>query len=136
MTQTKWTSVPGPETILRRELSNGIVGLAYENPTSPSVVIEGRLYVNGLSVPREQAGLAALTRELLRAAPNSAALPRSTKPSRRSARRCNLTATGIPPVSAGAAWPRTCRCCSTFSPIACATPPFPPIRWKRRAASS
>lgn len=51
-------SFPGPETIARRELSNGIVVLVRENHTSPSVVIDGDLRVGALWEKREKAGLA------------------------------------------------------------------------------
>jgi zinc protease len=54
-------SLPGPETILRRMLSNGIVGLVRENHTSPSVVVEADLRVGALWTAREQAGLADFT---------------------------------------------------------------------------
>lgn len=51
-------SFPGPETIIRRELGNGIVVLVRENHTSPSVVIDGDLRVGALWETREKAGLA------------------------------------------------------------------------------
>lgn len=54
-------SLPGPETVLRRELANGMVVLVRENLTSPSVVISGYLRVGSLLEPPERAGLAALT---------------------------------------------------------------------------
>ncbi len=54
-------SLPGPETITRRELSNGIVVLAYENYTSPAVVIDADLRAGSLWERREQAGLAGFT---------------------------------------------------------------------------
>jgi zinc protease len=54
-------SLPGPETILRRELPNGIVLLARENFSSPSVVIHGYLAAGSIDEPRSQAGLADLT---------------------------------------------------------------------------
>lgn len=54
-------SLPGPETISRRVLSNGIVVLARENFSSPSVVLSGFLRVGSLDEPREQAGLADAT---------------------------------------------------------------------------
>jgi zinc protease len=53
--------LPGPETILRRVLSNGITVLARENFTSPSVVISGYLSAGSLDEKPEQAGLAYLT---------------------------------------------------------------------------
>ncbi len=60
----RWTSVPGPDTIARRELPNGVIALASENRASPSVVIEGRVWVDGL-VSRAQAGLPNFVREML-----------------------------------------------------------------------
>lgn len=54
-------SLPGPETILRRELDNGLVVLARENLTSPSVVVSGYLPAGSLLEPPEQAGLASMT---------------------------------------------------------------------------
>ena len=53
--------LPGPETILRRVLSNGITVLAREDFTSPSVVISGYLSAGSLDEKPEQAGLAYLT---------------------------------------------------------------------------
>lgn len=53
-------SLPGPDDIHRRELPNGIVVLARENRSSPSVVLAGSLRANGLSEDGPQAGLADL----------------------------------------------------------------------------
>src|SRR4051812_11657530 len=50
-------SLPGPETITRRELANGIVVLVRENHSSPSVVLDADLRVGSLWESREQAGL-------------------------------------------------------------------------------
>jgi zinc protease len=50
-------SIPGPENITRRVLSNGIVVLARENFTSPSIVVDADLRVGALWHGREQAGL-------------------------------------------------------------------------------
>ena len=58
-------SLPGPETILRRELPNGMVVLARENFASPSVVISGYLLAGSIDDPRPQAGLADLTASAL-----------------------------------------------------------------------
>jgi len=55
------TSIPGPHDIVRRELSNGIVILARENHTSPSVVIDGLLRAGAIDTPPEKAGLARFT---------------------------------------------------------------------------
>lgn len=58
-------SLPGPESILRRELANGIVVLARENFASPSVVISGYLVAGSLGETRQDAGLAHLTAQAL-----------------------------------------------------------------------
>ncbi len=51
-------SLPGPETIFRRVLGNGLVVLVRENFTSPAVVMDGDLRVGALWETREKAGLA------------------------------------------------------------------------------
>lgn len=56
-TQAVSNSVPGPETITRRVLGNGIVVLARENFTSPSIVVDADLRVGALWHGRDQAGL-------------------------------------------------------------------------------
>ncbi len=53
--------LPGPETVLRRVLPNGITVLVRENFTSSSVVISGYMHVGSLDEKPEQAGLAYLT---------------------------------------------------------------------------
>ena len=58
-------SLPGPDSILRRELANGITFLGRENFASPSVVISGFLQVGSLDEDREHTGLAALTASCL-----------------------------------------------------------------------
>lgn len=58
-------TLPGPETIVRRELSNGIVVLARENFASPSVVVSGYLLVGSLDEKPEQAGLSQITAQAL-----------------------------------------------------------------------
>ncbi|HEY46941.1 MAG TPA: insulinase family protein [Anaerolineae bacterium] len=58
-------SLPGPDSILRRELENGIVVLARENFASPSVVISGYLVAGSLGETRQEAGLAYLTAQAL-----------------------------------------------------------------------
>ncbi|MEP7356495.1 MAG: pitrilysin family protein [Anaerolineales bacterium] len=50
-------SLPGPETITRRELAEGIVVLVRENHASPSVVIDADLRAGSLWESRAQAGL-------------------------------------------------------------------------------
>lgn len=58
-------ALPGPETIRREELSNGIIVLARENFASPSVVISGYVHAGALFEPPERAGLANLTASAL-----------------------------------------------------------------------
>jgi zinc protease len=58
-------SLPGPETITRRVLPNGMTLLARENFASPSVVLAGNLLVGGISDPSDRAGLADLTASAL-----------------------------------------------------------------------
>jgi len=58
-------SVPGPETITRRVLDNGVVALARENFSAHSVIIAGYLRVGSLDETTEQAGLAAFTAAML-----------------------------------------------------------------------
>ena len=53
-------TLPGPDTIARRVFSNGAIGLAWENYSSPSVVVHGWLWAGSVDVPPEQAGLAGL----------------------------------------------------------------------------
>ncbi len=55
------SSLPGPETIQRTVLPNGMILLARPNFASPSVVISGYLNVGSLDETPEQAGLADLT---------------------------------------------------------------------------
>ncbi len=58
-------SIPGPQDIARHELDNGIVVLARENHSSPSVVVSGYLRVGAYDERPEQAGLAAFTANAL-----------------------------------------------------------------------
>lgn len=58
-------SLPGPETIQRRRLSNGLVILARENFSSPSVVLTGSLAAGALGETKHTAGLADLTASAL-----------------------------------------------------------------------
>jgi len=51
------STLPGPETITRRELSNGVVVLVRENHTSPSVVVDSDLRAGALWETRAKAGL-------------------------------------------------------------------------------
>ena len=54
-------SLPGPDTIQRTQLANGLVVLARESFSSPSVVLSGYLLAGGLHEREAQAGLANLT---------------------------------------------------------------------------
>ena len=54
-------SLPGPETIRREELPNGVVVLIRENFSSPSVVLSGYLPVGALANTAKTAGLAFMT---------------------------------------------------------------------------
>jgi zinc protease len=58
-------SVPSPETITRARLPNDIVVLAYENRSSPSVVLSGYLWAGSISEAREKAGVAGFTAGML-----------------------------------------------------------------------
>ncbi len=58
-------SLPGPGSIHRQGLANGITFVARENFASPSVVLSGFLTVGSLDEDREHAGLAALTASCL-----------------------------------------------------------------------
>lgn len=59
------STLPGPETIERVVLRNGITVLARENFASPSVVIHGYLPAGALLEAPERAGLASLTASAL-----------------------------------------------------------------------
>jgi zinc protease len=56
---------PGPESITRLELDNGLVLLIYEKPNSESVVIEGLVRCGSLVETRENAGLASFAADML-----------------------------------------------------------------------
>jgi zinc protease len=58
-------SVPGPESIIRRDLPNGATVLVRENFLSPSVVVLGTIWAGGLDEGDDKAGLAALTSGML-----------------------------------------------------------------------
>jgi zinc protease len=58
-------TLPGPDTILRRTLPNGVTLLMRENFLSPSVVVLGTVQAGGLEESEEKAGLAALTSSCL-----------------------------------------------------------------------
>lgn len=54
------SAYPGPETIRRIELDNGLVLIVRENFSSPSIVISGYLDVGSIDEPPDQGGLADL----------------------------------------------------------------------------
>ncbi|NIS80467.1 MAG: insulinase family protein [Anaerolineales bacterium] len=58
-------ALPGPKTIKRCELPNGVVVLSRSNFASPSVVVFGYLAVGSLDESYEQAGLSQLTAQAL-----------------------------------------------------------------------
>jgi zinc protease len=60
-TKTPVSSIPGPENITRQVLSNGLVVLARENFTSPSVVVDCDVRVGALWHGRDKAGLSDFT---------------------------------------------------------------------------
>ena len=59
------TSIPGPDSIARREFPNGMTVLVRENFGSPSVVIDGLLRAGAVDEPAEQAGLASFAASCL-----------------------------------------------------------------------
>jgi zinc protease len=59
------SSFPGPETVHRHELENGITFLARENFASPSVVISGYQEGGSLAEPPDHAGLAGFMMSML-----------------------------------------------------------------------
>lgn len=58
-------SVPGPDSIHRHVLDNGITVLVYENMDSGTVSIEGLVWAGAVNENRENAGLANFTADLL-----------------------------------------------------------------------
>lgn len=59
--QLDLAALPGPDTIRREELPNGIVVLIRENFSSPSVVLSGYLLAGALANTADTAGLAFMT---------------------------------------------------------------------------
>lgn len=59
------SALPGPETIAQRTFANGVTGFAWENFSSPSVVVHGWLWVGSIDERAEQAGLSGLTASML-----------------------------------------------------------------------
>lgn len=62
---TQGMAIPGPETITRRVLPNGLVVLARANFNSPSIVVQGFLPVGALFEHDEKLGLADFTAQAL-----------------------------------------------------------------------
>lgn len=56
---------PGPESIQRYVLDNGIVLLVYENFAAESVVVDGLVRAGALGEPAEKVGLASFTADML-----------------------------------------------------------------------
>lgn len=63
--QPEVTSFPGPDDIIRHRMSNNIVVLVRENPTTPTVVLEGLLRAGAVHTPTDKAGLASFAAEAL-----------------------------------------------------------------------
>lgn len=61
----KANGYPGPETIRREKLNNGLTVLLYDNPATQTVSIEGLIRAGALSDPEEKAGQADFTSDLL-----------------------------------------------------------------------
>lgn len=59
------TSLPGPDDITRTVLDNGLTVLVRENHASPSVVVDGMLRTGAALVPRDKAGLASFSTNML-----------------------------------------------------------------------
>jgi len=59
------TSYPGPESIRRHTLGNGLTILIYHKPSSQSLYVEGMVQAGGLVDGREKAGLASFTADML-----------------------------------------------------------------------
>lgn len=59
------TNYPGPESIHRHVLDNGITVLIYQNETAESLFVEGRVGAGGIVDGPEKAGLASFTAEML-----------------------------------------------------------------------
>ena len=58
-------SFPGPESIHRFQLDNGITVLIYENEASQSVVADGLIRAGALAESREMSGLASYAASML-----------------------------------------------------------------------
>lgn len=65
MLTTPTYAIPGPETVQRTQLDNGITVLVRNNPAAPVVVLDGYLPVGSIHEPAEKAGLAGFTASML-----------------------------------------------------------------------
>lgn len=61
----KTQSLPGPQTVVRQVLPNGVTVLVRENFDSPAVVVRGYLAVGSIDDPPEQAGLAGFCADVM-----------------------------------------------------------------------
>ncbi|HSG17259.1 MAG TPA: pitrilysin family protein [Anaerolineae bacterium] len=59
------TTYPGPESIQRHVLDNGITVLVYQNETAESLFVEGLVRAGGMVDGHEKAGLASFTADML-----------------------------------------------------------------------
>jgi zinc protease len=59
------TTYPGPESIRRHTLDNGLTVLIYHKPSSASLVVDGLVRAGGLVDGKEKAGLASFTADML-----------------------------------------------------------------------
>lgn len=58
-------AIPGPDTVHRTRLANGITVLVRPNPSAPLVVLEGYLPAGSIHEPADRAGLSSFTASLL-----------------------------------------------------------------------
>lgn len=58
-------TLPGSEDIIRQSLPNGIIVIAWENPQSPSVVVDAFIHAGSIYEKRPKAGLANYTASML-----------------------------------------------------------------------
>jgi zinc protease len=65
MTTTPTYAIPGPETVYRTQLENGMTVLVRHNPAAPVVVLDGYLPTGSIHDPAGKAGLASFTASLL-----------------------------------------------------------------------
>ncbi len=65
MTTAPTYAIPGPETVHRERLENGITVLVRPNRSAPVVVVDGYLPAGSIHEPREKAGLSSFTASLL-----------------------------------------------------------------------